>query len=127
MLVLVEQQLDVLHEQQLEQEHELEHQPAASIPKSAISSTSNVTDSSAISSSLRFILVTSSQGVGSASQVGLARRWSTGEVRGCTCAAFRTGQLVLEQLLDVQEQQLDVEQLEQLEQLELELHQPAAS
>lgn len=34
---------------------------------------------------------------------------------------------MLEQLLEVHEQQLDVEQLEQLEQLVLELHQPAAS
>ena len=41
-LVLVEQQDDVLQEQQDEQEHELEHQPGASCPKSLISSISKV-------------------------------------------------------------------------------------
>ncbi|NDL60164.1 hypothetical protein [Phytoactinopolyspora mesophila] len=50
-LVLVEQQLDVLHDEQLEQEQLELHQPAASWPTSVMSSTSNVAVSRSSSSS----------------------------------------------------------------------------
>ena len=114
MLVLVEQQLDVEQEQQLEQEQLELQAAAASMPTLLMSSISNEDASSSRSSDASDMAM-----------IHLLRgavRWS--RVR----AAVRTGrQPPPHPVLVLVEQQLDVEHEQQLEQEQLELHQPAAS
>jgi len=139
-LVLVEQQLEVLQEQQLEQEQLELHQAAESWPRSAMSSTSKVTASSSRSSWPRvwadtgffFLssLVVEPVRSGAAHAAGAARtgreRPDDREGPGAP-PRRRAAQPPPQPVLVLVEQQLEVLQEQQLEQEQLELHQPARS